>query len=585
MHWPMSTDERRAAPDACAPERLLGRYRLERELGSGGHGTVWVAYDETLAREVAVKAIVREPGAGRWTGEREARVAARLNHPGIVAVYELFGDEHAVYLVSELVRGRTLADLERAGALADRDIAEIGASLCEALAHAHARGVIHRDVKPENVIVVDDDRIAAKLTDFGVAHLVDDDSLTRNGGLVGTLAYMAPEQAEGSAVGPAADVYSLALTLYECWSGDNPLRTAAAAAGPPRARLRRLPPLRSHRRDLPPELCETVDLALDRRPSRRPSLAAVREVLDDVADDLSAEGGLAEGGLAEAAPARAEFDRRAGWLATGDGARSARAGAAVLAFAACAGALTLVVPSTSVSPFVPAAAVALLVAAAPRAGWLAAAAALVTWLAIPATGLAGTALVLGVALATTPLLLASAAGLWSAAAIAPLAGAAGLACAYIGVAGLAATVVRRAALGAAGAIWLVACERVSGKTLLFGRPPGAASAQAWERSPGAAAHEVLYPLATSARLAPLAVWALFAAILPIFVRGRAPAVDVAGAAIWAVGLVAAHRWLASVGGYPDARGIVAGAILAATVALAVARRRRQRSSAGAGGLP
>src|SRR3954471_19201777 len=137
------------ATERLADARLvLGRYRLERRLGAGGFGVVWRAWDEKLEREVAVKVIPIEQGSGE-RAEREARAAARLNHPGIVAVYELAADEHEVYLVSELVRGRTLAELLQAGAVADRDVARIGEVLCDALEHAHARGVIHRDVKPQ----------------------------------------------------------------------------------------------------------------------------------------------------------------------------------------------------------------------------------------------------------------------------------------------------------------------------------------------------------------------------------------------------------------------------------------------------
>src|SRR5215212_244703 len=133
---------------------ILGRYRMERRLGAGGFGVVWLAWDERL--------------------EREARAAARLNHPGIVAIYELASDEQDVYLVSELVRGRTLAELTKAGAISDRDVARIGIALCEALEHAHARGVIHRDVKPGNVMVLAEPAAGAgfaKLADFGVAHV------------------------------------------------------------------------------------------------------------------------------------------------------------------------------------------------------------------------------------------------------------------------------------------------------------------------------------------------------------------------------------------------------------------------------
>src|SRR5436309_1378386 len=131
---------------------------------------------------------------------REALAAARLGHPGIVALYGAGADDAACYLVSELVRGETLGVLEAEGALSDRDVAEIGMALADALAHAHARGVVHRDVKPGNVIVPeapDEGGVAAKLTDFGIARIVGDDALTRTGDLLGTLAYMAPEQAQG----------------------------------------------------------------------------------------------------------------------------------------------------------------------------------------------------------------------------------------------------------------------------------------------------------------------------------------------------------------------------------------------------
>ncbi|MGH2743923.1 MAG: serine/threonine-protein kinase, partial [Thermoleophilaceae bacterium] len=237
------SDPTEALPGAPGPRLVLGRYRLERRLGAGGFGVVWLAWDEKLEREVAVKAIPLENGGGERV-EREARAAARLNHPGIVGIYELAADEHDVYLVSELVRGRTLAELLRAGAIADRDVARIGMALCDALDHAHARGVIHRDVKPQNVMVVADPAAGAgfaKLADFGVAHVrsmgdreaghpAEGDPLTRTGDVVGTLAYMAPEQADGARTTPASDVYSLALSLYEARTGSNPVRAGGPAA-------------------------------------------------------------------------------------------------------------------------------------------------------------------------------------------------------------------------------------------------------------------------------------------------------------------------------------------------------------------
>src|SRR5215217_1039668 len=175
------------------------------------------ARDERLRRDVAIKVIDRAHTDDDHAG-REARVAARLNHPNVVALYELGVDDDNVYLVSELVDGRTLAELIADNALSDRDIARIGAALCDGLAHAHERGVVHRDVKPQNVMVVAEPARGsgfAKLTDFGIAHLASDEPLTRTGDVVGTLAYMAPEQAEGLLVTWEADVYSLSLTLYE----------------------------------------------------------------------------------------------------------------------------------------------------------------------------------------------------------------------------------------------------------------------------------------------------------------------------------------------------------------------------------
>src|SRR3954447_16013526 len=245
---------------------VLDRYSLERRIGAGGFGVVWLAFDEKLQREVAVKVVPHDAHApGSERAEREARVAARLNHPGIVALYELGSDDDAVYLVSELVPGRTLAELMKVGAVSDRDVARIGVALCDALTHAHARKVIHRDVKPGNVIVVAEPAAGAgfaKLADFGVAHLAIGDPLTRTGDVVGTLAYMAPEQAEGERVTFAADVYSLALTLYEGFTGTNPVRGGGPVATA-RRRGTRIPSLGTRRRDLPVGLCQAIDAALD----------------------------------------------------------------------------------------------------------------------------------------------------------------------------------------------------------------------------------------------------------------------------------------------------------------------------------
>src|SRR5579862_7715510 len=143
---------RHLAREAPPAPVVLGRYRLQRRLGAGAFGTVWLARDERLEREVAVKILPRERViGGRF--EREARAAARLSHPAIVTLYEAAVDDEGAYLVSELVRGRTLDALLEQGRLSDREILEVGVALCDALAHAHAQGVIHRDVKPSNVLV------------------------------------------------------------------------------------------------------------------------------------------------------------------------------------------------------------------------------------------------------------------------------------------------------------------------------------------------------------------------------------------------------------------------------------------------
>src|SRR4051812_8288138 len=285
-----ATTELSAGASSGGGELVLGRYRLGPRLGSGGFGTVFAARDERLGRPVAVKVIpAGAPAPER--GAREALAAARLDHPGIVAVFDAGEEGDSRYLISELVEGRTLDRLEADGALSDRDVVRIGLTLAAALAHARDRGVIHRDVKPQNVIIPhdrDDARAAAKLTDFGVAHLADDESLTRTGDVVGTLAYMAPEQAAGKRVDDRADLYALALVLYEALAGTNPVR-----AGSPAATARRvgtvLPPLDRARPDLPEGLCQALGRALlpdvEERGELEDLAAALEEGLFTVSDD------------------------------------------------------------------------------------------------------------------------------------------------------------------------------------------------------------------------------------------------------------------------------------------------------------
>jgi len=265
---------------------VLNRFLIERRIGSGGFGTVYEAWDGRLERPVAVKAIESAGGRGSGRVLREAQAAARLNHPGIVTLYEMGEEDGNALLVTELVDGSTLAQLNRDGTLSDREIGEIAADLCEALDHAHERAVVHRDIKPQNVLVTEEGEPRAKLMDFGVARLTDAAALTAPGDVVGTLAYMAPEQAEGRTAGAEADVYALALMLYECWSGENPNRRATPAATA-RAIGSRLRPLRRLRPDLPRQLSDTVDACLQTRPDRRPQLEELGDAIESSLDCLA----------------------------------------------------------------------------------------------------------------------------------------------------------------------------------------------------------------------------------------------------------------------------------------------------------
>ena len=285
------------APAVVPGEIILARYRLGQRLGAGGMGVVYQARDEHLEREVAVKRIaVEHDRDGR--GEREAIAAARLSHPGIVGLYESGRDDAALYLVSELVRGRTLAQLLRDGDLSDRDVLRIGLTLCGALEHAHARGVIHRDVKPSNIICPDDPEEGggvAKLTDFGIARMAGGDVLTRTGDIMGTLAYMAPEQARGERLEGSADVYALGVVLFESLAGVNPVRGSNPAETARRVGMR-LPALGRVRRDLPPGLCRAIDAAVVPEPRGRTTIPVLRAALMAALPQVADVAGPVDGG-------------------------------------------------------------------------------------------------------------------------------------------------------------------------------------------------------------------------------------------------------------------------------------------------
>jgi serine/threonine protein kinase len=297
---------------------VLNRFLIERRIGSGGFGTVYEAWDGRLERPVAVKAIESAGAPGSDRVLREAQAAARLNHPGIVTLYEMGEEDGNALLVTELVDGSTLAELNRDGTLSDREVGEIGADLCEALDHAHTRAVVHRDIKPQNVLVTDEGEPHAKLMDFGVARLTDAAALTAPGDVVGTLAYMAPEQAEGRTAGPEVDVYALGLMLYESWSGDHPTRRSTPAATA-RAIGARMKPLRRLRPDLPRELCETVDTCLQTRPDRRPSLEELGGTIEASLDRLADQPPRSERTLSLRLGAIGLAAALGAWLAVGHG--------------------------------------------------------------------------------------------------------------------------------------------------------------------------------------------------------------------------------------------------------------------------
>ncbi|GAB1821576.1 serine/threonine-protein kinase [Herbidospora sp. RD11066] len=211
-------------------ERLASRYLLLRPLGAGGMGTVWLARDEFLDREVAVKELRVPEGMGeRERAElvtrvmREAEVTARLRHPAVVAVHDVLVEDGRPWIVMERLNGRSLAaEIAAHGSVQPGAVAEVGARMVDALAAAHAHGVQHRDVKPANVFLTADGRVV--LTDFGIARQADTTHLTGDGMLIGSPGYIAPERLEGHPGGPASDLWSLGATLYTALEGVAPYR-------------------------------------------------------------------------------------------------------------------------------------------------------------------------------------------------------------------------------------------------------------------------------------------------------------------------------------------------------------------------
>ncbi|MBB5117838.1 protein kinase [Streptomyces eurocidicus] len=259
---------------------VADRYRLGELLGRGGMGEVWQAQDEVLGRQVAVKLLLDgdgdESAASRF--RLEAQTAARLNHPQVVAVYDFGAWDGRFYLVMELVRGPSLAqELSARGPLDPARAATIAAQTASGLAVAHRQGVVHRDVKPGNLMLDADGTL--KIGDFGIARFVDETSaaLTRVGQIVGTSTYLAPERALGRPAGPASDVYALGCVLYQLLTGHPPFW-----ADSPTALLylhvdaEPVPPS-AHRADLPPAFEDCLLRMLAKQPEARPSAQEVAD--------------------------------------------------------------------------------------------------------------------------------------------------------------------------------------------------------------------------------------------------------------------------------------------------------------------
>jgi len=268
---------------AYAPARILGRYDLMEVIGRGATSRVYRALDRATGHEVAVKEIPVDLGLERRVAA-EIRAAARLEHPGVVRMLDWGEDSESLYLVSELVDGPSLERVYADAPPGDRATAQMAADVLEALDHAHERGVIHRDIKPANILV--DDHGHARVTDLGVARLSGESGMTQTGGVVGTMAYMAPEQATGEQVTGAADVWAATLVLYEGLTGRNPLLGSSPADTARRASLGEIPPIRNLRPDLPARLAKAIDAGLAPHPQARPHAARLAQIVRDEARAL-----------------------------------------------------------------------------------------------------------------------------------------------------------------------------------------------------------------------------------------------------------------------------------------------------------
>ncbi|MFI5931947.1 serine/threonine-protein kinase [Actinoplanes sp. NPDC051494] len=273
-------------------QELAGRYRVGKAVGSGGSAVVHRGFDRTLRRHVAIKLFFPYGSYAAGAADavlQEARTAAGLNHPNIAQVYDFGevtdGGERTPYMIMEFLAGETLADrIAGTGALPWRRAAEICADIATALAVAHEQNLVHRDVKPRNVMLTPD---GTKVLDFGIAAAAGKNAVDTQGRLWGTPATLAPEQLRGEATFPAADVYALGLLLFECltasraWPGTSIMEIIAARHNRPAPRLPRIP-------ELPREIIRLYEACTADDPARRPTAAAAAEILRRCSEPLTA---------------------------------------------------------------------------------------------------------------------------------------------------------------------------------------------------------------------------------------------------------------------------------------------------------
>lgn len=279
---------------------LSDRYRLEAKLGSGGMSTVYLARDEVLDRPVAVKLMHREMTEQPDQLERfnqEARAVAKLSNPNVVAVIDAGEDQGRPYIVLEYVQGETLKQrIARVGALDATEALAYGLEVAQGLGVAHERKMVHRDVKPQNVLI--DSTGRAKLTDFGIARELNDEGVTATGRVIGTTDYVAPEQAMGKDVDPRSDIYSLGIVLYEMLTGDVPFEADNQIGVAMKHVNEELPDVQAIRPDISAASARVVDRATTKNPDDR--YQSIEEMTDDLQAALEVEAIRAGGTTGEA---------------------------------------------------------------------------------------------------------------------------------------------------------------------------------------------------------------------------------------------------------------------------------------------